>query len=104
MIEQHRRRRTPEEEAAAGVHGPGTPGTMRPGKRASVMIVAQSAGPDDGIDEALQAAEQAILLVDPGNPLQVGGGAVRRLACRDVHQPWLSRVRRSRIAALAREM
>lgn len=52
----------------------------------------------------LQAAEQAILLVDPGDPLQVGGGPVRRLARGDIHQPWLSRVRRSMIAALAREM
>lgn len=48
-----RRRRTPEEAAAAGVHGPGTPGTMFPGVRASVLIVAQSSGPEDGIEEAL---------------------------------------------------
>lgn len=40
--------------AAAGIHGPGTPGRMRPGVRASVLIVAQSCGPEDGIAEALE--------------------------------------------------
>ena len=45
LLAAPRRRKTPAEAAAAGIRGPGTPGTMQPGERASVMIVAQSSGP-----------------------------------------------------------
>ncbi|MCT2007669.1 hypothetical protein M3C74_08930 [Micrococcus lylae] len=57
LLAAPRRRKTPEEAAAAGIRGPGTPGTMQPGERASVLIVAQSSGPEDGIEEALDWIE-----------------------------------------------
>ncbi|MNT40841.1 hypothetical protein D3C72_1771790 [compost metagenome] len=51
-----------------------------------------------------QAAEGAVLLVDPGHPFGIGGGAVGRLAFVHGHQPCSSSWRRSITAALAREM
>src|SRR5690606_41146205 len=36
-----------------------------------------------------QAAQQAVLLVDPGDAFGIGGGAVGRLPFADGHQPWL---------------
>ncbi|MCY1545189.1 hypothetical protein D9M68_811180 [compost metagenome] len=51
-----------------------------------------------------QAAEGAVLLIDPGHPLGIRGGAMGRLAFVDGHQPCSISWRRSITAALAREM
>ena len=51
-----------------------------------------------------QRTEQAIFLIDPGHLFQIGRLAMGTFFGGNAHQPWLSRLRRSMIAALAREM